>query len=121
MYGAIPEVDQFLRMSDGPVGAAATFMTIVGAGDGVPAAQGFCKGGGIDGACPAAVAFLPVLGVPGGRRRQPEGKLDIGIAAWTDDAANVAVGGYRARTRWRRTRSGQRRCGALRHVRRRGD
>ena len=103
MHGAIPEVDQFLRMSDGPVRAAATFMAVVGAGDGVAAAQGLCKGGGVDGACPAAVAFLPVLGVPGGRRRQPEGKLDIGIAAWTNDAANVAMGGYRARTRRRRT------------------
>ena len=43
MDGAIPEVDQFLRMSDGPVRAAATFMAIVGAGDGVAAAQGSAK------------------------------------------------------------------------------
>src|SRR4029453_8232494 len=110
MHGAIPKVDQFLRMSDGPVRAAATFMAIVGAGDGVAAAQGVCKGVGVEGPDPAAVAFLPVLAVPGGRRGQPEGKLDIGIAAWTCDAANVAMGGYRARTCRRRTRSGGRRC-----------
>ena len=121
MHGAIPEVDQFLRMPDGPVRAATTFMAVVGAGDGVTAAQGLCKGGSVDGACPATVAFLPVLGVPGGRRRQPEGKLDFRIAARTYHAANVAMGGYRARTRRRRARSGGRRCGAFRHARRRGD
>ena len=32
MHGAIPEVDQFLRMADGPVRAGATCMAIVGAG-----------------------------------------------------------------------------------------
>src|SRR6185503_2357392 len=121
MDGAIPKVDQFLRMADGPVRAGATFVAIVGAGDGVAAAHRLSKGRGVDGACPAAVAFLPVLGVPGGRRRQPEGKLDIGIAAWTNDAANVAIGRYRAGSRWRRTRSRGRGCGAFRHARRRGD
>jgi len=60
MHGAVAKVDQFLRMSDGPVRAAATFMAVVRAGDGVAAAQGLCKGGGIDGTCPTAVAFLPV-------------------------------------------------------------
>src|SRR4029078_12926600 len=63
MHGAVPKVDQFLRMSDGPVRAAAPFMSISGSGDGVTAAQGLCKGGGVDRACPTAVAFLPILGV----------------------------------------------------------
>src|SRR4029453_3652252 len=120
VHGAIPKVDQFLRMSDGPVRAAATFMAIVGAGDGVAAAQGLCKGGGVDGACPAAVAFLPVAGVPDGRRRQPEGKLDIGVAAWTNDTANVAMGGYPALTGRRPTRSGGRPGGGFWDAPRRG-
>src|SRR5437773_10020958 len=63
MDGAIAEVDQFLRMPDGPVRAAA-FMAIVGSGDGVTAAQRLCKSGGVDGAGPAAVALLTILGVP---------------------------------------------------------
>ena len=69
MYGAIAEVDQFLRMPDGPVRATATFVAIVGSSYGVTAAHRLSKSGGVNRACPAAVALLAILRVPRGRRR----------------------------------------------------
>src|SRR5580765_171660 len=120
MYGAIAEVDQFLRVPNRPIRTAATFVAVVGSSDGVTAAHWISKRAGVNRACPAAVALLAIFGIPRGRRRQPQGKLDFRILGWAYHAANVAMSGYHTRT-CRRTWNRRRRGGAFRHARRRGD
>src|SRR5579863_10772790 len=92
VHGAIPEIDQLLRVSDCPRCAGATLVTVVGSCRGVTTLQGLGKPGGVDRSCPAAIAKLQIFSIPSARRN-PQLEMDLGVLCRPDDSLHGTVRG----------------------------
>src|SRR5438552_11182617 len=90
VYRAISEIDQLLRMADGPGCAASSLVTIVSAGDGIAAGERIDEIPIRNGTSPSTVSNLNILAVPA-RRWKPQGKFDLGIFCRTSDRLHFAA------------------------------